>query len=367
MAFIFDGASKTIYVPNGMVTFDALDLYSEWKRWAILLGNAMFLPAMRSIGGDQLTAVKYIAGYIEVINDWKIKPYDGDYTLTVVGNLFATGGVSPFVSADNGTVIISSETTGNALALNVGGGNTASGYSDVIYVDTSIVDYTGITYPIGTIKKPAASLEDAILICVEENIKEIITLNSLTISEPVVGYTVRGDARHLLDLNDVDVSKTTFEGLTVTGTHNGDDSVFSNCDILHPEDIAGTIKFSVFKSTDPISFRSNTTVFILDCISAVSGLLEPKFSLINGNVSLSIRNMTGPVSFIQSSMASNVVSCDFISGKVAIGPTNSEGIFVIRGNVDMPLSGTNPNIILNVNGVLNTLFVADATWKKVLA
>ena len=77
--------------------------------------------------------------------------------------------------------------------------------------------------------------------------------------------------------------------------------------------------------------------------------------------------MTGPVSFIQSSIASNVVSCDFISGKTAVGPTNSEGIFVFRGNVDMPLGGTSPNVVMNVNGVLNTLFVAEATWKKVLA
>ena len=117
--FTFDGNLKTIFIDPkvGDITFSAIDLYSSWKRWVMLDNNARFVKAFNAIGGNQLSATKYIAGYIEVTNDWKIKPPDGDYTLTVEGNLFATGGSTPFVGADSGTVIVVIESTGNALAL----------------------------------------------------------------------------------------------------------------------------------------------------------------------------------------------------------------------------------------------------------
>ncbi len=118
MSFQFDGPNKRIYVQSPTLTFNAVDLYSDWKRWfKDDVANARFLSAMRSIGGDALSQTKFIAPYIELLNDWKIKPYDGDYSLAVQGNLFATGGTTPFIGADSGTVLISMETTGNALAL----------------------------------------------------------------------------------------------------------------------------------------------------------------------------------------------------------------------------------------------------------
>jgi len=118
MSFQFDGPNKRIYIQSPTVNFDAQFLYSEWKRWfQVAVENSKYLSAMRSIGGDALSDTKFIAPYIELLNDWKLKPYDGSYSLAVQGNLFATGGVTPFVGADDGTVLISMETTGNALAL----------------------------------------------------------------------------------------------------------------------------------------------------------------------------------------------------------------------------------------------------------
>jgi hypothetical protein len=122
MLYTFDGVNKLIYLaPENDLdrSFDAQDLYSEWKRWLVSnpMVNMKYPQAMRSIGGDPISATKYIAPYIEVMNDWNIKPFDGNYILTVTGNLFGTGGRFPFVGADSGTVVVSMETTGNALAL----------------------------------------------------------------------------------------------------------------------------------------------------------------------------------------------------------------------------------------------------------
>ena len=126
MNYVFDGVQKIIFLEDdgGEKKFNAQDLYSEWKRWVTSDFNNMKYPqAMRSIGGDPLSDTKYIAPYIEVMNDWVIKPFNGDYILTVTGNLFGTGGKIPFIGSDDGTVVVSMETTGNALALQTNNDN----------------------------------------------------------------------------------------------------------------------------------------------------------------------------------------------------------------------------------------------------
>ena len=77
----------------------------------------MYLQAMKSIGGERISPTISISTYIEVLNGWKIKPYDGSYELSVYGNIFATGGGNPFSSADSGTVTIKLEVTSNSLAI----------------------------------------------------------------------------------------------------------------------------------------------------------------------------------------------------------------------------------------------------------
>lgn len=117
MSFQFDGPNKLIYILTPTTLIDVQDLYSLWKQWSISADNLKYDQAMKSIGGDALSTTKFIAPYIELTNNWKLKPYSGNYSLSVVGNLFATGGANPFVNANSGSVLISMETTGNALGL----------------------------------------------------------------------------------------------------------------------------------------------------------------------------------------------------------------------------------------------------------
>ena len=118
MKFSFDGQNKIINVLSPIVEFDVKHLYSEWKRWVVEdISNSMYLQAMKSIGGEPITDTISISPYIEVLNGWRIKPYDGDYELSVYGNIFATGGINPFVAADDGNVIVTLEVTSNSLAV----------------------------------------------------------------------------------------------------------------------------------------------------------------------------------------------------------------------------------------------------------
>lgn len=117
MAFDFVGPEKVIYVTAGTTEIDVIDLYSSWKRWTLESDNLKYVDAMRSIGGEEISPGKFIAGYIQLLNDWRIKPYDGDYVLTVIGNLFVEGGLNPFLQADDGTVLVNMISSSNALAL----------------------------------------------------------------------------------------------------------------------------------------------------------------------------------------------------------------------------------------------------------
>jgi hypothetical protein len=118
--FTFSGPELIIYIAVNSYEFNAQTLYSDWKRWSQLDKNLTFPQAFRSIGGEYISNTKTIAPYIELLNGWRLKPWSGDYTLNVDGNLFATGGLNPFLGADSGTVLLSLETTGNALAIDTG-------------------------------------------------------------------------------------------------------------------------------------------------------------------------------------------------------------------------------------------------------
>lgn len=89
MKVTFDGVNRLIIVNDGVTELDAqIDLYSDWKEWISWGDNAKFLPAMRTVGGDPTTGVKFIAPYFFLTNGWKIRPYEGNHTLIINGNLF---------------------------------------------------------------------------------------------------------------------------------------------------------------------------------------------------------------------------------------------------------------------------------------
>lgn len=61
MAFNFDGPNKLIYLTPGTIEFDAVDLYSVWKRWVREGDNLKYIDAMKSIGGEEIAPGKYIS------------------------------------------------------------------------------------------------------------------------------------------------------------------------------------------------------------------------------------------------------------------------------------------------------------------
>jgi len=89
MKVSFDGTNKLIIVDNSITELDnRIDVYSAWKSWMTSGSNSKFSSALRTIGGDPTTGTSSVAPYFFLINGWKVRPYEGNHTLTLTGNLF---------------------------------------------------------------------------------------------------------------------------------------------------------------------------------------------------------------------------------------------------------------------------------------
>ncbi len=125
--FTFDPTNKRIIVDNGVTSFSAIDLYSDWKEWAIL--NSQYAPAFRVVGGDPIGGGLFVASYFFLINGWRVRPYEGNHTLTIEGNLIVDGGgvpVVPTLGAYTVSVQYTVPVQAQGISVSGGSGPTAS-------------------------------------------------------------------------------------------------------------------------------------------------------------------------------------------------------------------------------------------------
>ena len=120
MAYTFDGSTKRITLPTGMVTLNLVDLHSRWKEW-ILAGNAECLLAFSTVGGE----ITEIPLYLFMQNGWLIVPQSANHTLTVTnGILVGQGGADPFTDpAGSYKIRINRQVPGIAIGYSTTGGS----------------------------------------------------------------------------------------------------------------------------------------------------------------------------------------------------------------------------------------------------
>lgn len=98
MAVTFDGDARVITEVGigGDQTLDVVGIYAEWKQW-VLAGNANFLQAFSTIGGDEIETNVNLGSTFFLENGWRMRPAELDHRLTLEGNLYVRGGGDPFV------------------------------------------------------------------------------------------------------------------------------------------------------------------------------------------------------------------------------------------------------------------------------
>ena len=108
----FDGATKTIFVDEGVTTLDVkTDLYSAWKEWNVASTEApeprVWEKAFTAVGGDPITEDRDLGVTYFLENGWRIQPFASktSYTLTIEGNLYTReAGETPFYFAEGVSV-----------------------------------------------------------------------------------------------------------------------------------------------------------------------------------------------------------------------------------------------------------------------
>lgn len=120
MSYSFNGTTKRVTLPSGMVILDLIDLYSRFKEW-VLAGNAECLLAFATVGGE----ITEIPLYLFMLNGWLIVPQSANHTLTVTnGILVGQGGADPFTDpAGSYKIRINRQTPGIAIGYSTNGGS----------------------------------------------------------------------------------------------------------------------------------------------------------------------------------------------------------------------------------------------------
>ena len=103
----FDGENRLILINDGETDIDVqTDIYSDWKEWFMVYDNSKWVAALRTVGGDPISDTRRLGDTYFLINDWKIKPWRGEYRLIMTGNLYCDDGSNPILSADRPSNIL---------------------------------------------------------------------------------------------------------------------------------------------------------------------------------------------------------------------------------------------------------------------
>jgi hypothetical protein len=101
----FDGDNKLILINEGETEIDvARDIYSNWKEWLCVRAgldhpNIKWARALTAIGGQDITDQRRVGQTFFLENGWRIKPWRGNYQLTINGNIYTREvGENPAVS-----------------------------------------------------------------------------------------------------------------------------------------------------------------------------------------------------------------------------------------------------------------------------
>jgi hypothetical protein len=233
VAYTFDGPNKLVVLTSGTTEFDVQDLYSRWVDWIASSDNSKYLPAMRAVGGDPISATKNLGATFFMTNGWRVRPQEADHRLTVNGNLYTDpSGFSPFVGTVGAFNIVIelqvSSLVDSALAQMPE--IEQSVFEGGVTIDATL-GQAGTAYPLGTPRYPVNNLADAKVIAGVRGFSTLFVRGTLTIgaTDSINDYHIAGQGATLniyrtviVLTNGCTTSGATISDARVTGRQNGE-------------------------------------------------------------------------------------------------------------------------------------------------
>lgn len=194
--FSFDGENKLVTLDQGVTEFTVVQLWSRWVEWVTIGDNSKFLPALRSVGGDEISTTQSLGATFFMTNGWKIRPHEASHTLVVNGNLYTDpAGFSPFVSTVGAFNVNIESRVSNLTDSSVSQLEELEqlSFEGVVQVD-QVSGESGTTYPVGSRSTWSNNYTDAATICDSRKIRKILThgIYNTEIGEAISGKSFLG-------------------------------------------------------------------------------------------------------------------------------------------------------------------------------
>lgn len=362
----WDGENRRIYLLQGIEAFNWIDdIYIEYRQERRLTENFRkwnaFLIASGNVpkGGGKATP-----RLVTLLEGVKVIAWDENIEITITGEAITD-------DADNDATLFDNSTRTNALILNY-----QPPAAEVIVVDViqQTLDYGGIlnydensinvgqSHPIGTRGFPVNNVTDGLAIAIKYSLSTVNTFSDVQLDQDVGGYNINSEFHNLTFFtNGFKVHQSSLINMIIDGDFNDSNIYMENCVIERALNIYGRIKDCYLGGdgmANKILISANQKLSVVDSESDISGNDSPKIDMNAGNdTELSVRAMSGGLTVENCDTINCISSIAFISGKLHLLATNTDGIMSIRGNalMDDQSNGT----AVDVNALIQPQDIID--------
>jgi len=312
----------------------------------IAADNSKFMPAFRTIGGDELTPGVDAGPYfflqngdafdVPIQGEWRIISTDESQTINYQGNLVAEEADVEIILVTPGRSVLHlglqpvTQRVDEILTL-----GQVSEYDGRIWIDT-LNGTSGTDYPVGTPSTPVLTLADALILAANLNFERFMLRGSITLTSALPNWSVEGlgvDAEDIVAINGQDISGSVFTSVNIAGSIPAltADVDFDSCrvGIISGTGYQGTMRSCGLE--DNIVLASGQTN-IVTCYTAAPGIQIVEFDFQGGNlIELFVRGMIGPFDIANSTNASSLASIDLLSSIMTIDADWLAGTINVRG------------------------------------
>ncbi|MBT7538606.1 MAG: hypothetical protein HN683_04660 [Gammaproteobacteria bacterium] len=379
----FDGPNKiiTLEAPvSGALAVGVEDIYSDWKVWSTLSDNLKYLPAFRTIGGDDLTPGITAGAYFFLRNDtgWRLKTTEEDQSVYLSGNLAPEDASLPILLATTGAYTVGvfglqpvTQAITAAIAL-----IQTNQYNGQIVID-AINGLPGTAFPVGTEAVPCDNLADALTLATSKGFIKF-RLRSPIVFTAAPGITIwQGEGSGAeIDLGGQDMTDVVIRDCIVDGVQAGGSLKMERCTFT-----AAGAGITAFNGTATECLLGNTISFISGGVATISsgqsfvpGGESPSLDGTAGPVDLTLRNYNGGVRLSNFTSASTNMTIGLNTGKINVsasctdlGDAHLRGVCIVNNESDL-VAGTDYNDDATINKTLVDFFAEDIdgfTFKEV--
>ena len=368
----FDGPNRIIRVNEGVTELDIQkDIYSDWKEWvASFTDNAVWLPAVRTTGGDPTVDGQKSGDIYFLINNWKL--YIDLTKVKVTGVLFSDNFDSAYYDL-NGTIqfpaqvasLVSgiSSSSGASAAdvwsystrtLTTAAGPTASEIADAVWDETytghdtdgtfgHLLNYMGnlekqlwvnleeATNGNGSQESAYNNINDAIDRAEEDGIRIINLIGDVTFTRNFNNFILKGVGEPEVNFNGQSIKNSKFINCRVKGAYtNGSNCRFEDCELLDTAFLEGT--YDHCDLGGDLTCQADAVVLMKDCVSNIPGTSRPTISMNPASTSqLSVRGYSGGLTIKDCNNVADRVTVELHPGSLTFDSSCTNGIMVARG------------------------------------